>query len=88
MRKNTVTSKCSTIHFQPRPYGSAILSRKGRKLWAGVLTHVDETLRMRGESPSGSYETLPVEPAEAQSWDSGDAASGRFEVKPHPQTAE
>lgn len=88
MRKNRGTSRCSTIRFQPRPGASAILSCKSRKLWAGLLTHRDEAMRMRCESLSDSYETLPIEGASAEPWDTSDAASGRFEVKPHPQTAE
>jgi hypothetical protein len=88
MRKNAVKSKCSMVHFQSASHVSAILSRKGRKLWAGAQTPGDDAARMRCESPSDSYETLRVELEPAEWQDTGDFPSDEFEVKLQPQTAE
>jgi hypothetical protein len=88
MRKNAVVYKSSAIRLQPTPYGAAILSRKGRKLWAGAPVLEDEAPRMRCDSPCACYETLPEDSSSAHTPEESDNLSGRFEVKPDPQTVE
>jgi hypothetical protein len=88
MQRNTIVPGCSRVHLRPASHTPAILSRKGRKLWAGVQTPADEGMRMRNESMSNPYGTSCVESASTDSWETTDATSDCFRVKPQPETVE
>jgi hypothetical protein len=96
MRKNVVFSKTCKLRHGSQPGVRSILSRAGRRLWAGVLSHGSETERMRcsgcADPAVGPYETLLIEeaPAERRDAPSGGASEvpDRSEVKMQPQEAD
>ena len=88
MKKNTVGCRGSRVHFRPASCSSAILSRQGRRLWAGVQTPADEGLRMRNESLPSTYETLDIEAALDDPEQLAEATAGQFAVKPPRETAD
>ena len=96
MRKNMVFSKTCKLRRRSQPGVRSILSRAGRRLWAGVLSHPSEAERMRcsgcADPAVGPYETLPTEETLTERQDApGGGASevpDRSEVKPQSQKAE
>jgi hypothetical protein len=74
--------------MQPTPGAVAVLSRKDRKLWAGAEMREEAAPRMRDDSPAGYYGTTWNDPNLDELWDTEEATSNGFEVKPQEQTAE
>jgi hypothetical protein len=88
MRKSATTFKSNTIHIQRTVHVPPILSRKGRRIWAGAQNPPEEGGRMRCELAGDSYETWLLELPVVESPAAEEVRSERFAVKPDLQTAE